>query len=218
MKLGLTNGTQILKESMQWKRPGSPPPKKFCTQPSASKVMATVFWDSKGIILIDYKPAGTSITGEYYANVIKQLRVAIKEKQRGKLAAGVILLHDNAPVHKSSCTSGYSWVQVRAVKSPAIQSRSGPKWLLSVSKFEVPLAWNEISGRWWAQGCYRGLVWGPNRRLLFQRHRLLKRKVGQMHWSKGGLYWKIMLKPSSNLWVKPRVLRTYWTPLVSFLK
>ena len=89
------------KESMQWKHPGSPPPKKFRTQPSASKVMATVFWDSKAIILIDYKPAGTSITGEYYANVIKQLRVAIKEKRRGKLAAGVLLLHDNAPVHKS---------------------------------------------------------------------------------------------------------------------
>ena len=59
------------KESMQWKHPGSPPPKKFRTQPSASKVMASVFWDSKGIILIDYKPTGTSITGEYYANVIK---------------------------------------------------------------------------------------------------------------------------------------------------
>ena len=113
-----------------------------------------------------------------------------------------------------SCTSSYSWVQVRAVKSPTVQSRPGPKWLLFVSKFEVPLAWNEISGRWWAQGCYRGLVWGPNRWLLFQRHRLLKRKVGQMHWSKGGLFWKIMLKPSSNLWVKPRVLRTYWTTLV----
>ena len=70
------------KESMQWKHPGSPPHKKFRTQPSASKVMAMVFWDSKGIIhvLVDYKPAGTSITGEYYANVIKQLRVAIKEK------------------------------------------------------------------------------------------------------------------------------------------
>ena len=27
--------------------------------------------------------------------------VAIKEKRRGKLAAGVLLLHDNAPVHKS---------------------------------------------------------------------------------------------------------------------
>ena len=55
------------KESMQWKHPGSPPPKKFRTQP-ASKAMATV---SKGIILIDYKTAGTSTTGEYYANVIK---------------------------------------------------------------------------------------------------------------------------------------------------
>ena len=117
------------------------PPKKFRTQPSAGKVMATVFWDSKGIILIDYKPAGTSITGEYYANVIKQLRVAIKEKRRGKLAAGVRLLHDNAPMHVQSCTSGYSWVQVRTVKLPAIQSRPGPKWLLSVSKFEVQLAW-----------------------------------------------------------------------------
>ena len=60
------------------------PPKKFRTHPSASKVMAMVFWDSRGIILIDYKRAGTSITGEYYANVIKRLRVAIKEKTKGK--------------------------------------------------------------------------------------------------------------------------------------
>ena len=58
----------------------SSPHQKFRTQPSAGKVMATVFWGLKGIILIDYKPAGTSMTGEYYANVIKQLRVAIKEK------------------------------------------------------------------------------------------------------------------------------------------
>ena len=91
----------LKKESMQWKCPGSPQPKKFRTQPSADKVMATVFWDSKGIILTDYKPAGTSITEEYYANVIEQLMVAIKENRRGKLAAGVLLLHDNAPMHKS---------------------------------------------------------------------------------------------------------------------
>ena len=69
------------KEPMQWNHPGSLPPKKFRTKPSASKVMATVFWDSKGIILIDYKPAGTSITGEYYANVIKQLRVLLKKNE-----------------------------------------------------------------------------------------------------------------------------------------
>ena len=49
--------------------------------------MATVFWDSKGIILIDYKPAGTSVTGENYANVIIQLKAAIKDKNS---AEGVI--------------------------------------------------------------------------------------------------------------------------------
>ena len=76
---------------MQWKRPGSPLSKKFRTQPSASKVMATVFWDSKGIILIDYKPAGTSVTGEYYTNVIKQLRVAIKEAYASILACELVL-------------------------------------------------------------------------------------------------------------------------------
>ena len=86
---------------MQWKRPGSPPPKKFRTQPSASKVMAMVFWDSKGIILIDYKLAGTSITGEYYANVIKQGLLLKKNEGESYVAAGVLLLHDNAPVHKS---------------------------------------------------------------------------------------------------------------------
>ena len=58
--------------------------------------MATVFMTP-----IDYKPAGSSTTDEYYANVILQLRVAIKEKRRGKLAAGVLYLHDNASVHKS---------------------------------------------------------------------------------------------------------------------
>ena len=86
-------------ESMQWKHPGSPPPKKFKTQPSAGKVMATVFWDSKGVLMVDYKPTGISITGAYYADLMKQLRTEIKEKRRGKLSQGVLLLHDNAPVH-----------------------------------------------------------------------------------------------------------------------
>ena len=33
-------------------------------------------------------------------NVFKQLMITIKENRREKLAAGVLLLHDNAPVHK----------------------------------------------------------------------------------------------------------------------
>ena len=47
-----------------------------------AKVMATVFWDSKGVLMVDYKPAGICITGAYYADLMKQLRTANKEKRR----------------------------------------------------------------------------------------------------------------------------------------
>ena len=88
-------------ESMQWKHPSSLPPKKIKTQPSAGKVMATVFWESKCVLIVEYKPAGLYITGAYYADLMKQLRPTIKEKRRGKLSQCVLLIYGNAPVHKS---------------------------------------------------------------------------------------------------------------------
>jgi hypothetical protein len=54
-------------ESMQWTHQGSPPPKKFKVQKSAGKIMATVFWDIEGILLIEYMPHKTTITGASYA-------------------------------------------------------------------------------------------------------------------------------------------------------
>lgn len=88
-------------ESMQWHKKGAEHPKKFKVTPSAGKTMATVFWDSKGILLIEYTKKGETITGASYAITLCKLRDAIKEKRRGKLTAGVLLLHDNAPVHKA---------------------------------------------------------------------------------------------------------------------
>ncbi len=86
-------------KSMQWCNKGSPPPKKFKTVLSAGKVMASVFWDSEGILMIDYLQSGQTISGEYYANELRQLREVIKAKRHGKLKKGVLLLQDNAPVH-----------------------------------------------------------------------------------------------------------------------
>ena len=68
------------------------------TQPSAGKVMATVFWDAKGIML-DFLPKRSTITGVYYANLLDQLRTAIHDKCQGNLSKGVLLQHDNAGVH-----------------------------------------------------------------------------------------------------------------------
>ena len=79
-----------------------PTPKMFMVEISAGKVMETVLWDVRGILLLELMPQKTTITGQIYANTITSLRGAIKEKMRGKLSADMLLLHDNAPVHMSA--------------------------------------------------------------------------------------------------------------------
>jgi histone-lysine N-methyltransferase SETMAR len=88
-------------ESMQWHIKGSSTPNKFKVTPSAEKIMATVFWDCQGILMIDYLNKGSTVTGEYYADLMHRLRDSIKVKRCGKLTQGVLLVHSNAPVHKS---------------------------------------------------------------------------------------------------------------------
>jgi histone-lysine N-methyltransferase SETMAR len=63
--------------------------------------MASVFWDSEGVLMIDYLERGKTVTSVYYAELIRTLCKAIKEKRRGKLTQGVLLHHDNAPAHTS---------------------------------------------------------------------------------------------------------------------
>ena len=89
-------------QSCQWVGPGSSRPKKVKTQPSAGKVRATVFWDAKGVIMLDFLPKRSTITEVYYAN-LDQLRTAIHEKRRGKISKGVLLKRDNACPHLQSC-------------------------------------------------------------------------------------------------------------------
>ena len=69
---------------------------------SAGKVMASIFWDAEGVLLVDYLEKGHTITGTYYVNLLHQLREKIKSLRRGKLARGVLFHQDNAPAHKST--------------------------------------------------------------------------------------------------------------------
>src|SRR5436190_12976832 len=88
-------------QSKQWTAREESAPKKAKTVPSAGKVMASVFWDARGIIFIDYLQKGKTINGEYYANLLQRLSDEIKKK-RPHLAKKKVLFHqDNAPVHTS---------------------------------------------------------------------------------------------------------------------
>ncbi len=91
------------KSSMQWCAPGEPPPKKAKVQASVGKVMATVFWDAKGILLIEYMPKGKTINAEAYQKTLINLRKAIWNKRR-LLAPKVLLFHDNARPHTARST------------------------------------------------------------------------------------------------------------------
>jgi len=92
------------RDSMTWKHVNSPPPKKFKIVPSAKKLMATVFWDHKGPLLIEYMEKGKTVNSEQYCNTLDKLRMAIRKRRPRLLSDGVILLHDNATPHTAAHT------------------------------------------------------------------------------------------------------------------
>lgn len=88
-------------QAKQWVLPGQRVPKRPKTQRWAGKVMASVFWDARGIIFIDYLEKGKTITGPYYSELLDRLNAEIKKKRPYLKKKKVLFHHDNAPAHKS---------------------------------------------------------------------------------------------------------------------
>lgn len=91
-------------EAKEWCEAGSSAPKRVRVQKSAKKVMASVFWDAKGILLVDYLQTGKTINSEYYRKLLDQLDAKIREKRPGLTKKKIIFHQDNAPAHKSVLT------------------------------------------------------------------------------------------------------------------
>jgi len=90
---------------MEWWHSGSPRPKKIRVKKSAEKVLALIFWDQDGILLIDYLPKGETINAEsYYSSLLVQLKDILKEKRLGKVTKGILFMHENAPAHRTLAT------------------------------------------------------------------------------------------------------------------
>lgn len=93
------NTPETKEQSKQWVSRSERAPKKAKLCLSANKVMATVFWDARGIIHIDYLEKGKTITGEYYSELLDRFDIDLKQK-RPHLAKKKVLFHqDNARVH-----------------------------------------------------------------------------------------------------------------------
>ena len=96
--------SETKQQSMEWRHSGSPRPKKFRLQKSAGKVLASIFWDQDGILLIDYLPKGQTINEEFYSSLLVQLKDILEEKRHRKFTKGGLFLHDNAPAHRTLAT------------------------------------------------------------------------------------------------------------------
>ncbi|GFS13907.1 histone-lysine N-methyltransferase SETMAR [Elysia marginata] len=94
---------------MTWKHLSSPVTKKFKVQRSAAKVRDIVFWDAKGVILLDILPQGQFINAVLYCNPLDRLRDAIHRKKPGLLRRGFVLQRDNATRHSANLAQ--QWMQ-----------------------------------------------------------------------------------------------------------
>lgn len=82
------------------------PSKKARVTPLADKVMLIVFWDQHGVVMADFLSKSTTITGAYYASL---LREAIKTNRRGMLTKCVHLLEGNTPVQNFHIAQMKTW-------------------------------------------------------------------------------------------------------------
>jgi hypothetical protein len=71
----------------------------------ARKLMATVYLDREGVLIVEFMQQGTTITSEMYCGTLKKLRrLAIQSNRYGMLTFGMVLVHDNARPHIAART------------------------------------------------------------------------------------------------------------------
>jgi len=88
------------RQSMEWRHVNSPSKKKFKTLPSVGKVMCTVFWDRKGVILLNFLEPGQTINSDHYIVILTKLKARIS-RVRPEKKITFLLQQDNTRPHTS---------------------------------------------------------------------------------------------------------------------
>ena len=103
------------RQTIEWRHVNSQLKKKFKTLPSAGKVMCTVFWERKGVMLLDFLEWGQNINSDSYIAMLSKLKARISRVRPEKKTA-FLLQHDNTMLHTSLKTVehivNYGWTVV----------------------------------------------------------------------------------------------------------
>lgn len=76
--------------------------------------MATIFWNAKGILLIEYLQREYTITDQYYVRLINKFHDCIKGKGRRMSAREIWFHQDNTPVKTN-------FVSLRVIKNAGFE-------------------------------------------------------------------------------------------------
>ena len=95
-------------KSSQWKHAGSPKPKKARQSKSTHKLLMIPFFDSTGMIYIQWVAIGQTVNKEYYVEVLREFRKRFHWMRPALFKSGLWHFHqDNAPVHNSILVTNY---------------------------------------------------------------------------------------------------------------
>lgn len=88
------------RQSLQWKSPSSPRPRKARMSKSRIKVMLIVFFDRNGVVHHEFVPEGQTVNQHFYQQVLIRLHDRVRRCRRPLWSeASWFLHHDNAPAH-----------------------------------------------------------------------------------------------------------------------
>lgn len=88
------------RQSLQWKTPASPRPKKARMSKSKIKVMLITFFDQRGLVHHEFVPEGQTVNQHFYKEVLGRLYERVRRCRRNLWENQSWLLHhDNAPAH-----------------------------------------------------------------------------------------------------------------------
>ena len=204
------------KQSMQWKHPGSPPPKKFKRVSSAGKVMASIFWDNQGVIMVDYLEEGRMINGAYimqknWGGCIRRLW----GRGGGKLTRGVLLLQDNAPAHTSQVAMGCcDWMRLRSPSSSPIFSRFSPSDFYLFPKLKTNLRGRNFRSNEGVIDAVNEYLGDQDEDFYFEGISKPGTAMQKVHQDKERLYWKIVTNFSFLGILKYIWQRIFWPYLI----
>ena len=96
------------RQSSQWKHAGYPRPKNARQSKSTRKLLMITFFDSTGMIYMQWVPTGKTVNKENYVEVLREFRKRFRQKRPALFKSAQWHFHqDSAPVHNSILVTDY---------------------------------------------------------------------------------------------------------------